>query len=307
MNIPATTVTRGVSESHSGPKVLPRFVRNLNALAEAHGFSTRMSVEPYSDSPKLRLWARWEGTKSQLISLGLLTPSQQRLLTTDCDLNCFSVPHSARWLNPLIGGGLTVTGDTVALDIDFGPPTYLLTEQQGVEVVTYPNDVLYHGTSAALIGAGIPAARLPSGKRLARQSYNSDEPRWRSRRQPDGLVVYCAETREQAARRQEKHEEEIREYELKTAAWREQREAESAPKSVQEWRAQMLHFCETLLETTLTPPVFLPLKTDGRFRLAERDLTAISSLISGCRHELQKALENAAVIDTERPKLELVH
>ena len=58
--------------------LVPRYVQNLNALAERHGLSTRVYVARYkkeSDGPMI--FAEWKGSKEDLFSMGLLCPSQQ--------------------------------------------------------------------------------------------------------------------------------------------------------------------------------------------------------------------------------------
>jgi len=306
-----STTTTGVALTpgrvHGVPRALPRFVRNLNAFAETHGLTTHLSVEPYSNDPELRVWGQWDGTKSQLISLGLLAPWQQRLLAIDGDVDHFSVPAGDK-INPLIAGPLTVRGDIISIAIDFGPPIYTLADRCGAQIVTYADEVLYHGTAAELIAAGVCAARLPCGKqRSGRCGRDSKQPQWRSRRQPDGLFVHRVETEESFQRRRREYEQQFKEYDSNIAAARDRREAAAcSAQSASEWKHQMVNFCERWLSTSLSPPAFVPLRTDGRFRLAEGDLTALSHKLSRFIQELQFALESAVVVDGERQRSRLV-
>jgi hypothetical protein len=195
------------AQSISKPSQVPRYVRDLNLLAEAHGIVTSVFLAPYDDGgPEIRLWARWIGDREELKSLGLLAPSQLRLLAPWGDNSArlrrfLTVPSSEpAWLHPLLKGEIEVGGDRFDWNLDFGSCEFSITQRGEVEAITYSDEVLLHGTASALIAAGIEKSRLAIGRRLAKKER--DGLRWRSRRLPDGLHIHCFETEAAFQRRQ---------------------------------------------------------------------------------------------------------
>jgi hypothetical protein len=55
--------------------LLPRFVRNLNSLAERCGLTVTVEIDTYEGESEERLFTEWQGTKDQLVATGLLNPS----------------------------------------------------------------------------------------------------------------------------------------------------------------------------------------------------------------------------------------
>ncbi len=190
------------------PERIPRYVRNLNGFAERAGFHVTLTVEQSDekDDPEPRLRSHWRGTRSQLVSLGLLQPHQLRtILTLEC------APEVSRYMN--VGGGcpwywercllrgpLTASRDAVSWQIDSGPASYTISDNGPIEIVTYEDFVLYHGTGEQLTAFGIDRRRLPLGKRLCK----STDTEWYSRRHPDGHVVHIVESELARRRRLER-------------------------------------------------------------------------------------------------------
>jgi hypothetical protein len=84
----------------------------------------------------------------------------------------------------------------VLFQIDFGPPDFTIADVAGVEIVSYADETLYHGTPAALVALGIERSRLPLQKKKTRsgRDWKAETQDWRSRRQPDGTIVYRIES-----------------------------------------------------------------------------------------------------------------
>jgi hypothetical protein len=193
--------------AQSPPDRIPRFVRNLNALAEQHGLAVRMAVEPYANDPELRLWATWSGSRAAFLNLVQPVASYHLPLSR----GKLSIPGGGGYYcsNSLLTGTVTVAGDDIVFVIDFGPADFTLAEKRGVEIIRTAKEISYHGTADELVGAGIPRDRLPIGKRAAKSfiGYGSDE-HWRSRRQPDGSILYRVES--PAALRERRAEDDSR-------------------------------------------------------------------------------------------------
>lgn len=195
-NLPSTT-------SHTLPARIPRFIENLNALARESGMTVRMVVEPSVDTAELRLWTEWRGTRAQVLAFVRPIPSYH--LPLSC--GTLTVPGgSGGSAYPLLTANVTVVGDEVELEIDFGPPHFTIADIAGIEVISYADENLYHGTAAELIALGIERTRLPLGKRAGAREYNCDGAieRWSSRRQPDGTIVYRIESPAELRRRRER-------------------------------------------------------------------------------------------------------
>jgi hypothetical protein len=195
----------GASARTTAVSLIPRYVANLNALAERHGLTATVVVEPYDNDPEVRLWGKWRGTRANFLSLVQPVASYHLPLSR----GRLNIPGGAWFaVNPLLTGDVTVAGDQVEYAIDFGPGEYAITECGDVEVVTSADETAYHGAADALLALGIPQSRLPVGKRNGKKdnfglvlqgSTWLVVERWSSRRQPDGSIVYRAET--PAARR----------------------------------------------------------------------------------------------------------
>jgi hypothetical protein len=190
-----------VGASHRpAPLSIPRHARNLDSIAERAGMRVSTCAEPSSaDNPQLRLWSRWEGSKQQLRSLGLLTPGQEALLARK--RSALTVPGTAgQWLAALIYGHLETTGDQASLAIDHGPAEYRAEQRGDLEIISYRHlnhDIVsYHGSIEDLVAAGIDRKRLPTGKQSGKCGWFAGSSAWMSRMQPDGTCVYRVETGE---------------------------------------------------------------------------------------------------------------
>lgn len=185
------------------PARVPRYIGNLNELAVSAGLTVEMAVEPCSN----RLWSKWRG--AQAAFLALVQPvASYRLPLSRGRLN---IPGGAGYYatNALISGDVTVSGNDVLFEIDFGPVELSIADAAGVEIVSYADETLYHGAPAALIALGIERARLPLQRKGARRGWDwkAETPTWSSRRQPDGSIVYRVESPAALRRRRAEHEE----------------------------------------------------------------------------------------------------
>ena len=147
------------------PARIPRYIGNLNALPSNAGLVVEMTVKPYDDDPLIRLWSRWCGARDY--------------------------GHNA-----LISGDVIVSGNEVLFEIDFGAPDFTIADVAGVQIVSYVDETLYHGTPAALMALGIERSRLPLKKKGARHGRDiwAETEEWSSRRQPDGSIVHRVES-----------------------------------------------------------------------------------------------------------------
>jgi hypothetical protein len=205
------------------PARLPRYVRNLNAWAESFGLGVEMGVYPYDNDPEERLWAKWSGSRGQLLDLVAPVPSYRLPLRR----GHLVVPRGAQSARPhcLLGGDVTVDGDQVALEIDFGPPVYTLANHNGIETITYAEEILHHGSREALLAMGVHRDCLPTPNRRRREYDGVEFEReasgeltgrfthcagWYSVAQPDGQVLYCVDTSLKTRRLQADEDERAR-------------------------------------------------------------------------------------------------
>ena len=198
------------------PTRIPRYVQRLNDFGESHGIAVETMVAPYDDDPErsfgLRLWSHWRTTRTQFMSLGLLSRGQH----IPSKRGTVSIPgwHYQEHRRALMIGTMTSSGDDVLWEIDWGPGEFAIADAGDVEIVTSSGETLYHGTAEALVAQGIEKARLPLHKRpSASSSYDSEERRWWSRRQMDDTIVYRVESQSAHLERQaerRRFEEEMR-------------------------------------------------------------------------------------------------
>lgn len=175
------------------PARIPRYIGNLNALATNAGLAVEMVVACDNDS-RVRLYSKWRGSQAAFLDLVQPIPSY-RLPLSQGRLN---IPGGAGYYAPnaVISGDVIVRGNEVLFEIDFGPPEFTIADVAGVEIVSYADETLYHGAPAALMALGIERRRLPLQKKKTRSGgdWNAETEEWRSRRQPDGSIVYRVES-----------------------------------------------------------------------------------------------------------------
>jgi hypothetical protein len=158
------------------------------------GLTVEMAVEPYSNDPQIRLWSKWRGPQATFLALVQPVASYRLPLSR----GRLKIPGGAGYYAPnaLVSGDVTVSGSDVLFEIDFGPPEFTIGDAAGVEIVSYADETLYHGAPAALIALGIDRSRLPLQKKKTRTGgdWKAETAEWRSRRQPDGSIVYRVES-----------------------------------------------------------------------------------------------------------------
>lgn len=172
---------------------IPRHIGNLNAMAKAAGLAVEVALEPCGTDPALRLVSKWRGARDAFLSL--VQPVASYRLPLSCGY--LNIPGGAGYYGPnaLISGSVMVTGNDVLFEIDFGPAEFTVTDAAGVEIVSYADETLFHGTPAALLALGINRSRLPLKKKAALSDHRGrDTEQWSSRRQPDDLIVHRVES-----------------------------------------------------------------------------------------------------------------
>jgi hypothetical protein len=200
-----------MGESHNPrlavPQRLPRYLEALNALAVAHGLTVSMVVEPYERDPEIRLWCKWTGKRDAALRLIQPIPSYHLPMAR----GLIAIPGGSTRVCQMLIGEVTVNGDDVLLEFDCGSTDFTIAARGEVEVITYADEILYHGSAAALLALGIGRNRLPlekrDGKKGGYHCWNEEQkvhvevPQWSSSRQPDGLILYREETAGSVERR----------------------------------------------------------------------------------------------------------
>lgn len=224
--------------------LVPRAARALCDIARGAGLDvSAVTIEQQDDvggSPRYRLVSKWSGPGHLFAATGLFTPAQCRLLGSPLPIS--------RWIsNPLCSpGGLDYDGigcnldrfglmvftgrawgtaNSMSITVNLGPLPLAVEMHGAVEISTTPDLIFWHGAVADLIAAGIPRGCLPLGKQSGRRArrfgcavvaeFNTPpeyEARrwWAARRQPDGSIVYCHDTRGAFDRRVMRDKEEWR-------------------------------------------------------------------------------------------------
>lgn len=199
--------------TRSIPRLLvPRHVEILNAIAQRHGMTTSTRVGQHADKREYddqgRRWVdvegeyyvavEWTGTKAKLRSLGLFTLAQLRPFRPG-EQNTRRAIQTKE-----LDGIATTKGDIVVLELDFGEVPRELNVLGSIEVIKYAGEVAYHGSADELLAAKVCTVKqLPSRRNGKRSPYepNARQAHWWTRRQPDGLIVFCTETPEGIRRR----------------------------------------------------------------------------------------------------------
>jgi hypothetical protein len=187
------------SSTVTEPPRVPRYVRDLNELANVRGITTSTLFGPDENHPETRLWSIWTGDFHQLQSVGLLARHQIARLMNPIKPSrrgrhrMLTVPGSEPpWCNPLLQGEIEVAGDRFRWRLDFGSAVFSIANRGwgDVEAITCANEVRLYGSAEALVRVGLDEARLPVGARTARSSGWAEEPWWHIRRVPSGLYLY---------------------------------------------------------------------------------------------------------------------
>jgi hypothetical protein len=189
----------------------PRYIQNLNAMAERLGLSVSMSVRTYDSQPanfwhpdfephSHQLLATWRGTRAQLLAFPGIAPS-------------YHLPQSSGLLRvgwyraQLLYGYVTVQGDSVTYEAQFGPVPDRIEDRAGAQIIVHAHEMQLHGERSTLIAAGMATDRqLPrDGKRRLRSCHGRWMPGsslsivnqaqlWHSLRHPDGSIVLTIES-----------------------------------------------------------------------------------------------------------------
>jgi hypothetical protein len=210
---------------HSAPPALlvPRYVANLNRLAELQGMTVRPYVEEYVDAPgRFALSVDWLGTRAQFFALGLITSHQRwPIERMPSGRREFCYPQDAGFAAcPILRGHAEVEGESIKVELLFCDAPRRLSMIGDVEVIDCNDEVGYHGNAEALVATKVCTKKeLPTGVRAKRTTYARGMDRFPQvacRRQPDGLFLIWRETEIAVARRVSEHE--AHEVERETAA-----------------------------------------------------------------------------------------
>jgi hypothetical protein len=199
--------------------LVPRHVRNLNAIAERNGLAVEMTVEECEDAPEegLHLFAVWVGTREQLFATRLISEHQQRRIQVAIRRFDLVVPSSTPWYRtPMLDGWVSCDGERCTAALDFGEAPIAIQFEGDVEVTTCKSGRWCNGTAAA-IARLIDPRRIPTGKRATRSSGPWDDHleagvvkharQWTCRRMPDGEICYWEQSELDYARREKERRE----------------------------------------------------------------------------------------------------
>ncbi len=189
------------------PKLVPRYIRAIEALGVRRGFSVDIRIETLglSNAGRLsrpaapgagedlmlaHLVGEWRGSKKQFSSLKFTR------LGGRIPMREGAVPMLAS--SPVLAGWIEVHGNRVCFTPYFGLVPVRLENRGDVEVIHYLERIGFHGTVKALTAAGIAPERLtPTRSRNWRRGSTDEdfgECRWDMRCQPDGKVLYIEDT-----------------------------------------------------------------------------------------------------------------
>lgn len=291
------------SAASVGALAVPRYIRNLNAIAERAGMTVTMRAASVPEQPEPNLMARWEGTLEQLAATGLLVPHTVRRLrwASASSTHASGARCQLSGLSGDVSGEARVSGDRIVWEINWGPIDYSIEQRGEVEIVTHSCEIVYHGSAAALEGAGIPRKRLPTGKHTAKSRYGileGPEPAWRARRQPDESYVYYREAEDLVRIRCEREAERRRRQQPDQRSSSEPRSP--GLQSAADWKqaectswANWIRAAVISIERGSSP---------ARFRLEEAALQRIRAVADRFSREMLAEIGEGRVIDAQAPR-----
>ncbi len=200
------------------PRIFPRYILNLNSLADHHGLRTSVfvgrSLGGWKPSDR-HILCEWTGTREQLVSTELFTPkaAAATLYLPDGERQCTVPPHDA--MRPMLYGHLRLEGRNFRWLIDHGPAPLSIEHRQGLEIMRYETFVRWHGCAEDLMAARVCERRqLPAGRNSTRCNTgypdDADPITWWVRRHPDGTYVFLQETASETARRRDEWKQRYR-------------------------------------------------------------------------------------------------
>lgn len=214
--------------------LVPRFVANLNAYAQARGIDVQVVAEPYDNDPEVRLWSKWRAPLERFLALECFTPFQRAGLRYKSELSAMrskttkmevGVPSSESMRcvdrgHPILVGVMNIDAKDAFWEIDSGPVPVEIIERDGVEVSTFEKWTAHHGSMEALVALGIPPKRFPpttarSGK--SHRDWFGEEKNWATRRQLDSTFVHWLESPAAFSERQEENADRERRYAAEAA------------------------------------------------------------------------------------------
>jgi hypothetical protein len=165
--------------------LIPRFVQDLNVIAERVGLSVLVAA---ADG---KLVATWRGSKKQMRATGLLTPG-------------YRFPYGrCPFKNTMIEGSMIVERrGVVRAEVYCGEIPNKIEHKGDIEVIHYKNETAYHGPREALIAGHVcEEKQFPGPKHRRRQSHgwSEPEPNWEAHLMPSGMYLFARET-DQAAK-----------------------------------------------------------------------------------------------------------
>jgi hypothetical protein len=189
------------SKGDPPPLLVPRYVRNLNALAERCGMVTRNFARAPKDEDELpTLRGEWQGTTAQLVSTGLFAESMvERMLGLRQHSRFVSSRGSSSHpeLGVVVGNVAPTEDGGIVYEINFDELPRAIRSEGTIEILEYQDWTGFHGLPADLLASGRCTARqMPKRRDAISDSQRTDNPgrKFRSRRQPDGAVLVLIET-----------------------------------------------------------------------------------------------------------------
>lgn len=202
--------------------LVPRHIRIINQVAQAAGISVTVSEAMAEEGRELV--CLWEGTKSQLRATRLVLLSYHFPMKA----GTLSVPDSGPWgtldrklRSGFISGKITVQGSRFTLRATGGEIPDSIEERGGVEISSFADRIVAHGSADALIAAGICTAKqIPGPKRHSVRfdtnwhSRSQEGVQWVTQRVPDSSYVHFRETEHVTRARKEEREAWARQHAL---------------------------------------------------------------------------------------------
>lgn len=189
-----TAAARCDDSSRSPLLLVPRAVRNMNAIGEAAGFKVTIgSGAPWPDRPGLHLVSIWRGPMRAFRALTFLPAFLMRRRHTG---GWITWPG---WQFSIFDALMRVHRGGVELQVDGGViPNDISVLPGGVEIAQYDEGgfTAYCGARDALIAAGVCKDRdFPTAKHHRRHSrWSLESPDSATVRYPDGVYVHWRET-----------------------------------------------------------------------------------------------------------------
>jgi hypothetical protein len=159
------------------PSIIPKFVKDLNALGQQMGFAVTVGFAPVLDEefPRQGIVSTWRGPRLAFLCF----PDFVRRGVEKVD-DRMVWPNGSDGRHPVIYGIVTRLGDQVEIQMSGGEVPISIEKNGDVEIIEYATETAYHGQFKTLFSRGyaIPDQFPQRGEWARSNEEDTDNGRW---------------------------------------------------------------------------------------------------------------------------------